>query len=274
MKSLLTLLIGLLVSASTFAASCNMVIPWPPGGTSDINARVLQKGNPDIRIEYKPGAFAASAIQHINANTDTFLLSPAHMFSSKNPDKNLDIDFLRPMYSTNLTMISATDVTVDQLLTKKVTLGIPALGTIHHAIALELKEKNNLINIIPTKGDATALPMIINKDIDLYISASPTMNIWMTQQSTIKKVIDLPFNKEVKLGDLVIKNYLFQGIFVSKKASLEARNFINDCLDKSLNTTEFKSESARLNLNVPNLTTIESSDYFNRQIEMLRKYGL
>lgn len=275
MKKLFTLLL-MFAALSAFAKDdrCSMVIPWTTGGTSDLAARALQKGNNNILIDYKPGAFAAVAVNHINSNPDVFMLSPLHMFSAGNPIKDVNLDVTRVMYGTDFVIVTGKDVKVEDLLTKKINLGIPGLGTGYHAIALDIQQRNNQLEIIPMGSDAKAIPSLINKDIDAYIASGPIAKQWTESFPTISNVLDLPFGKKVTVSGLTLQNFTFQGILVNKNASQEQKSKVDQCIDAAVSSSEFKKEADRLSLRVINSSGTEATRVTNEYFRMMKKHGL
>ncbi len=275
MKRILCLIFAALsVSAFAKEEKCPLVIPWTTGGTSDLAARALQKGNNNIIVDYKPGAFATIAVNHIVSNPDTFMLSPLHMYSATNPVKDPNIDIIRVMYGTDFTIVSGKSFKVEDLLTKKVNVGIPGMGTGYHAIALDLQQRNNQIEIISMGSDAKALPSLVNKDIDFYIASGPIAKQWTESFPSINNVLDLPFAKKVTVSGLTLQNFTFQGIFVGKNSSSEQRAKINQCLDSAIASQDFLKEADRLGLRVINSTGSEATRITNEYFRMMKKHGL
>lgn len=276
MKKIFATLLLTLTSLSVFAKDnkCSMIIPWTTGGTSDLAARALQKGNNNITIDYKPGAFANLAVGYIASNPDSFMLSPLHMFSANNPVKDVGVEVTRVMYGTDFVIITGKDLKIDDLLTKKVNLGIPGMGTGYHAIALDMKQKNSQLEIISMGSDSKALPSLVNKEIDAYIASGPIAKQWTESFSNITNVLDLPFGRKVVVGDLTLQNFTFQGILVSKSASAEQRARVDQCIDSAVSSTDFRKDADRLGLRVINSSSTEATKITNEYFRMMKKHGL
>jgi len=140
-----------------------MVIDYPAGGALDNQARLMMAANPDFKqLEYKIGGMSALAIRHLEENKDVIFFGSPAAFGANSPIKNPPIELVRIVLSAPLYAVTNKDVTWDKLITEKINLGIPGLGTSHHVLALQLKEINPNIEIIPTGGDNKALPILLH----------------------------------------------------------------------------------------------------------------
>lgn len=273
-KYLLALLTCLAMNVFAKDDTCTMVIPFPPGGASDLNARALQKGNSDIVIEYKPGAFAAVAVNHITNNPSSFMLSPLQMLSASNPNKDVNIEILKVMYGIDISIVANKSLKIDDLLDKKLNVGISNLGSMQHAIALEVQSKNKQIEIIPINSDPKALTLLMNKDIDAYIGNNVIIKQWTENFPTLNTLIEIPFAKKVSVGNVVLKNSFFQGIIISKNATKDQRQKIEECVNTATASDAFKQETAKLHLRVINSNASDADKITAEYINEMKKHGL
>lgn len=274
MKKLFVLICSILLVNSAAAEKCSLVIPWGAGGSSDLAARALQKGNNDIIIDYKPGAYASVAISHLANNPGSFLLSAPVMLSSQNPNKDANIDIVRVMYGFDMSIVTGKNMTIEDLLTKKVNIGIPSVGIINHAIALELKQHNPNIELVTTGSDAKTLPLLMNGDIDAYVSTDNIAKRWSQGFENVRIVIKLPFGEKVNARQFSFTNYGFHGIILYKSASEKQKENVNRCLDLAISSSEFKSEVDKLGLRVINAKGVDSAKIVNAYLDSMKKHGL
>jgi len=275
MKKSVILVLLAAIAASAFGASstsCNLVIDYPPGGTSDTYVRLLQKQNPDIMIEYKTGGAGAVAINHISENKEiAWFGSP--VFALKNsPVKNPPVELVRILVGAPILAVSTKPMSWDKLLTGKVNIGFPAIGTSHHLIALQLQEKNPNIQLIPSGGDAKALPMVMNGDLDLYLISATAGNNWV-RDFKMDTFFAIDYNKPLIRNDLEL-NYLgFNGIFVHKDATPEQKAHIMSCIEKATAHPEWAASLKNLGAVPIDLKGAEKDNAYAKFLALLKKYN-
>lgn len=270
-KSLLALIISAFSLTAT-ANDCKLIVPFTPGGSTDIYANALKKGNSQFFIDYKPGAFSALATSHINQNKDQFFMATPSMYSASNPNKSPDIDLLQILFGIDLAIVTGKQATLDDLLTKKVSIGVPNIGQAQHLIALQLQEKNPLIVIVPTGGDTKAIQLLVNKEIDAYVSSSIIANKWLGDFNTLSNITTVPFNKPVTRNNVTLHNLNFVGIFVSKDLSDSQKDHISKCINTSTASSEYKSAISEIGISPLNATGLEKDKLLAAHIKWLRKH--
>jgi len=271
---LILLLLSSTISLASANEKCTLLIPFPPGGASEINARSLQIGNSNIGIEYKPGAYGNSAINYMNKSKNTFLLSPAMMYSANNPNKDLNVKMNRIVFGSSVKIITIKNYTLNDLLTKPLKIGIHNPGSQFEAFAKEIKNKNTKIIIVITGSDVKALPMIMNGDLDVYFSTGPNVDAWTKMFDNIKVIGEIPFNETINIGEIKLKNLSFAAIFTNKGLTKEEEIIIDNCLDQATNNQKF-SEYVIKN-NIPHLKVDKnvSTNLLEEYIKYLQNYGL
>ena len=265
----------LLLSTSAFAAdTCTLLIPFPPGGSTDIRARSLQLGNSNIDIEYKPGAFGSVAINQMKKTNNSFLLSPAFMYSAQNPVKELDIELNRIMFSPPIKIITNKNINLNDLADKPLKVGIPCKGCQFEGLALEIKNKNPNVSIIPTAGDAKALPMIMNGDLDIYLGLGIVIDVWASSFENIKIIGEIPFNKTLKIQNIELINLAFAGIFTKGKIDSSEKAAIENCINKSVTSKEFSEQNKMNSLYYVDISHAESQQILELYLTFMKKHGL
>ena len=272
---LLSLVFALTMSTASLAAyKCTLLVPFPPGGATDIMSRTLQIGNPDIEVDYKPGAFGSVAINQMNKTSNTFILSPAIMYSAKNPIKNLDIELNRIVFAMPIKILTKKYINLEDIADSPIKIGVSCKGCPFEGLALEIKDKNQNVSLIVTGGDAKALPMIMNGDLDIYLTTGVIADNWTNNFKDIKVIGEIPFNKTLKIKDIELENLAHSGIFTKTSLSNEEKNSINNCINKSVTSEEFTNQVKKTNLPYVSLSQTESQQILSKYIAFMRKHGL
>lgn len=254
--------------------NCGVIIDFPPGGTSDRYARLLEKFNSDYKIEYKPGGMSVPAVNFLGDNLSYIYLGSPVLFGDKSPLKNPPIELYKILIAAPVLAVTTKNLTFDDLLNGKINIGVPGLGTSHHLIGLQLKEHNSDIEIVPTGGDSKALPMVKNKDLDIYLISATTGLNWLNQFNDIKNVFTVEFNKPFVRGKIRLQSVGFNGAFIHKNASPEQKQIAIECLEKALKNPEWTSELAKMGAGPVQISGKEKDDALKLYVETLRKFGL
>lgn len=252
---------------------CGVVINFPPGGTSDKYARLLQKTNPDWTVEYRVGAFAASSINFLKDKKDYVYFGSPVMFGKNNPDKNPPVELYRILIGAPILALTNKNLRIDDLFTKKINIGVPSLGTAHHMIALQLKEKNPNIEIISTGGDNKALPILKSGDLDVYL-VSKTAGINFVKDFGFTNLQEFKYGESVKLGNIVIESQGFNGLFVHKDATTEQRAVIKKCVDDSLSDPRWKSELIESGVDPIDYVGAKKDQLLKKYLDKMTEYNL
>lgn len=274
MKTIGIIFTLLLSTAAVAKDACTLLVPFPPGGSTDIRARSMQLGNSNIDIDYKPGAFGSVAIDQMNKTKNSFLLSPAFMYSAKNPVKDLDIELNRVLFAVPLAIITIKDISLDDLADKPLKVGVPCRGCQIEGLAREIKNKNPNITVVPIPGDAKALPMIMNGDLDIYLGLAVGVNQWKKSYDNMKVLGTIPFNGTLKIRDIELLHLEFGGVFTKGKIDSSEKAAIENCIDKSVTSKEFIEQNKKNNLYLVNLSQQESQQILESYRKFLRKHGL
>lgn len=270
-KYILALILAINVA---HAETCKMVIDYPPGGALDTQARLMMKANPNFKVlEYKIGGMSAIAIRHLEENKDFIFFGSPAAFGNNSPIKNPPIELLKIVLSAPLYALTNKDVTWQQLVTEKINLGIPGLGTSHHVLALQLQEVNPNINIIPTGGDAKALPLIMNKDLDVYLVSSTNGFNW-SRDFNFKTIFTIALGEEFKRGQISLTSVAFNGMFVHKDATAEQKAKAMKCIEDAVTTPLYKETLNSLKVTPLNIGGKEKDKLFGQYVGFMKKYGL
>jgi len=270
----LLLSVGIASSAAAEQTTCGVVINFPPGGTSDSYARLLQKTNPEWNVEYQIGSFAAKAITFLGKNNSYVYFGSPVMFGENNPDKNPPVELYRILIGAPILTITNKDLTLEDFESTPLNIGVPSFGTAHHMIALQLKEKNPNIEIVSTGGDKKALPMISNGDLDVYLVSKPAGLKFLKDFDSFNNLAEFKFGEPTKVNDLVIESQGFNGLFIHKDASAEQRAFIKECVDKSVAQSAWVDTLVEKGVDPIDVTGEEKNQALEKYVDSLKKYGL
>jgi len=189
------------VSAPALAAyperPIRLMVPWPPGGSSDTTARLIahhlqeRLGQP-IVVDNKPGAsgnIGSAEVARAAPDGYTILLSSAPFSVNPSLYKSLPFDTLRDF--TPITQIASTPSaivvhpsfpaqTIQDFIAlakdkaKPVSYASPGNGSAQH-LAMELLRKKADLNLthVPYKGGAQALNDLLGGHVPLMLSGMP-----------------------------------------------------------------------------------------------------
>jgi hypothetical protein len=236
------------------AKDCRMVVPFPPGGSTDAYATAIQRFNNQVLIEHRSGAFAAVAINELEKNPGKFLLSTPHMFSSLNPVKKIELELLEILFPVDLAIVSGNHNSIDKLRTGKQNIGVGVAGLSQHIVASQLKNINPGIEVIFTGSDVKSLPLLINGDIDAYVVSSTVGIRWSQQFSSIKILDIVEFNKPNNKHGVTLSHLNFNGIWVHSTATEEQRAIITKCIQTATSNPDYREDLKTSNIKYTGIT--------------------
>lgn len=275
MKKFIALIACFFINIAS-AQQCVMVVPFAPGGSSDIYARIIQKYNPNIRVEYRPGAFAANGVQALETNHSWFMITTPALFSAANPNRDPSVELMQIMFPLDASIVTGNNTTLEDLSNKKINFGIPILGQIHHITALIMKERNPQLEIIPMGNDGPkAFTALLNKDIDVMTSSLPNAHEWVRKfPGQLRVLADIPFNRGFTYNGVRIENLNFFGMFVSRDASAEQKQAAVDCVNRAAQDPGHDEDFRRIGIQPNRIQGAEKNRLLAEHIKLLRKHGL
>lgn len=276
MKILRTILCaGLLALCTTaFAQSCKVVVPYAAGGAGDEFARAMQEANPAIdMVQFRPGAFASHAISFLRENPEYVLAAAPLMWTSKNPDKNPPVELLNVILLYGQTGVTGRNVTFNDILTKDVTVAIPNVGGSQHLIALELQKVNPKIVIVPVAGAAAGTQLVVNKEVDMYITPAKTGH-GMVRDFGAKLVFEIPHDKkEIKIQGVTLTNYGMFAVFSHTSATPAQKAAQRECVRQVMESPKFGAALAKLRAAPIQMTKSGEEAYIREYLTELDRNG-
>jgi tripartite-type tricarboxylate transporter receptor subunit TctC len=272
--------IAILFSAATIASAntktCGVVVEFPPGGSADRYARLLQKYNSDFRVEYRIGASGALAVNYAGENPEFIYFAAPSAFGKETTFKgNPPIELYKILIgSSNMVLTGKSSIDLNRLMYGEVNLGIGSFGIPQHIIAEQLKRFNPKINIIPTSGDAKALPLLINGDLDAQVMSTVTGFTWMDNYKQFKSLMTIDFNKPYIKDGLRIESVGFLGAFIHKNATPAQRQQAINCLENAISQSGWKEDLKDANANPVFIDGKEKDSILQKYIGLLRKFDL
>jgi ABC-type nitrate/sulfonate/bicarbonate transport system substrate-binding protein len=258
-------------AVSAQAETCNVVTQ--NGGLTDQLFRIMQKHNPDFRVTYRISAFNVTQVELTEKDPSFMILSPPVFFSKKNPNPNPPLEMVKVLSSSNAALVTNTGVTVEDLATKKLNIGIPAFAQYSHSLALALQDKNPNLNIIvvPAKD---APPMLTSGDLDIYIHTEPVVDRFVENFGSEKIVVVAP-DKPTNINGINAKSLHFSSIWINKKATSAQRDHVLKCLAALENNSAFDEDIAKTGSTVRlNISDTERDQYLSDFKLMLKNMNM
>ena len=266
-------------SAQAFTKQVTIIVPYAPGGTSDILARLLAPklseaiGQPVI-VENKPSAsgnIGADFVAKAAGDGHTLLITDVGTLATQ-PSlvKKLSFDVQKDLVPVTMVMFSPYLLAVhpsvpastwDELAAYakanpgKLNIGNSGVGSIQHLTALVIQKKRGIdwVNV-PYRGGAAAIRAVVSNESNVILNgALPTTpfvaqnqlkGIAVSGAKRLEQLPNLPTFKDI--GMPIVETGSWQGFLASKgtPASMVAR--LNAELRKVIENPEISAKIASL----------------------------
>ena len=251
----------LVMGIASANAQVNNIIPFGPGGESDVTARLQQKYykemfNEDMVIQYKPGGGGAVAWQSLNSEkNDGSLIMGAnlpHIIMQPIANKN------KAGYKTSdLNVFTFFHYTPDAILVEassphktfkdlaafakknpgKLTLSGSGTYSANHLLVIQLEKAGIKATYVPFKGTGAAVQALLGKQVEGSAGYSTVASKQGTQvrmlavasEKRLPAFPDVPTFKE--LGYNIVSG-AYRGYALPKSASLATKKKLSDRLMK------------------------------------------
>lgn len=271
-KKIIATTMFLAASFGAHAKECGVVLDVPPGGAADRYARLLQKYNPDFKVEFRPGGLSVPAVNFLRDNPTYIYLGIPALFGPKSPFQDPPIEMYKILFAAPIMAITTKNITFEQILNSKINLGIPALNTAHDLIAEQLREKNSSLQVISTGGNVKGLPLVINGDLDVFLVSSTDGVKWMSQFPQIKNIFTVELTKPFVKNNVRLVSVGFNGAFLFKNASKEQKELAINCLEKAIQNKNWFEDMDAIGASPIIIGDKAKDDYVKQFVEMLKKY--
>ena len=287
--------------AQNFTKQVTIIVPYAPGGTSDIIARVigpkLQEaiGQPVI-VENKPsssGNIGADFVAKSAPDGHTLLITDAGTLATQpNLVKKLSFDVQKDLVPVTLVMFSpyifavhpsVPVATLDELIAYdkanpgKLNVGTSGVGSIQHLTALVIAKKYGLKwGIVPYRGGAAAIRAVVSNESNVifngalatqpFVVQNQLKGIAVSGDKRLPGVPDLPTFKELAMPIVEVGSW--QGFLASKGTPPAMAERLNAEIKKILAMPEIAKKITDLGGDVrTSATTAEFGRWLAKAIE-------
>lgn len=302
---LAALLLAIAAHAQTYPSRpVRIIVPFPPGGTTDILARITAErlqsalGQPFI-VENRSGAggvIGTEAAAKAAPDGHTLMLSSsAPLAVGLKLYKKIPYDVMRDF--TPVAMIA--DVTVvlvsslsfkpqnvKELITYakanpgKLNAGLPAVGSMQHLLTeLFRLRTDTTVNMIPYKGSGPVVVDLLAGVVDTdfenlpvvieYIKANRLRALAVASEKRSELLPDTPTFIELGLPDLVASPWF--ALVAPAGTPKEIVNRLNDEVNKMLRAPSMKALLEKQGANAVIATPGEARDFFRKEIDKWAK---
>jgi len=286
-------------AAQNFTKQVHIIVPYAPGGTSDILARLIgpklseQIGQPVI-VENKPSAsgnIGADFVAKQPGDGHTLLITDVGTLATQ-PSlvKKLSFDVQKDLVPVTMVMFSpylfavhpsVPAGTFDELIAYskanpgKLNVGNSGVGSIQHLTALVVQKKRGINwGHVPYRGGAAAIRAVVSNESNvIFNGALPTIpfvvqnqlkGIAVSGEKRLAQVPNLPSFKEIDMP--IVETGSWQGFLASKgtPAAMAAR--LNDEIRKVLATPEVANRIVDLGGDIRTGSTEEFAGWMTKAI--------
>jgi len=257
-----------------------MVVPYAPGGTTDILSRkvadLLQQQIGTVVVENRPGAGSTMATGQLarggrGADHTILMASPGHtigpvIYKNLPYDPVKDFEFIRNVIEIPNVMVVPADSpynSVEEFIeaakTKEMTFSSAGVGSsIHMSGELFKAMTGAQMTHVPFRGSGEALPALLSGDVDVSFENMPTvlphiksgklkaLAVTSAEPSPYLPNVE-PLSKigaDLGLGDFVTTAWF--GLIADDKMSDQAVEKLQSALDKVMEDPSFKDFVAQI----------------------------
>jgi tripartite-type tricarboxylate transporter receptor subunit TctC len=286
--------------AQNFTKQVTIIVPYAPGGTSDIIARVIAPklqeaiGQPVI-VENKPsssGNVGADFVAKAAPDGHTLLITDAGTLATQpNLVKKLSFDVQKDLVPVTLVMFSpyifavhpsVPVATLDQLIAfdkanpGKLNVATSGVGSIQHLTALVIAKKYGLKwGIVPYRGGAAAIRAVVSNESNVifngalatqpYVVQNQLKGIAVSGDKKLPAVQSLPTFKELNMP--IVDTGSWQGFLTSKGTPPAMTERLNAELRKILAMPDIKQKMTDLGGDVRTSTPAEFGAWLTKAID-------
>ena len=285
--------------SQNFTKQVHVIVPYAPGGTSDIIARIIGPklsegiGQPVI-VENKPsssGNVGADFVAKAAPDGHTLLITDAGTLATQpNLVKKLSFDVQKDLVPVTLVMFSpylfavhpsVPVATLQELIAYdkanpgKLNVGTSGVGSIQHLTAIVIAKKYGLKwGIVPYRGGAAAVRAVVSNESNVIFNGALATQPFVVQgqlkgiavsgDARLPATPNLPTFKE--LGMPIVETGSWQGFLTSKGTPPAMTARLNAELRKILAMPEIEKKMAELGGYVKASTPDEFAGWLTKAI--------
>ena len=285
--------------SQNFTKQVHIIVPYAPGGTSDIIARIIGPklseaiGQPVI-VENKPsssGNVGADFVAKAAPDGHTLLITDAGTLATQpNLVKKLSFDVQKDLVPVTLVMFSpylfavhpsVPVATLQELIAYdkanpgKLNVGTSGVGSIQHLTAIVIAQKYGLKwGIVPYRGGAAAVRAVVSNESNVIFNGALATQPFVVQgqlkgiavsgDARLPATPNLPTFKE--LGMPIVETGSWQGFLTSKGTPSAMTARLNAELRKILAMPEIEKKMAELGGYVKTSTPDEFAGWLTKAI--------
>ena len=285
--------------SQNFTKQVHVIVPYAPGGTSDIIARIIGPklsegiGQPVI-VENKPsssGNVGADFVAKAAPDGHTLLITDAGTLATQpNLVKKLSFDVQKDLVPVTLVMFSpylfavhpsvpvatlAELIAYDKASPGKLNVGTSGVGSIQHLTAIVIAKKYGLKwGIVPYRGGAAAVRAVVSNESNVIFNGALATQPFVVQgqlkgiavsgDTRLPATPNLPTFKE--LGMPIVETGSWQGFLTSKGTPPAMTARLNAELRKILAMPEIEKKMAELGGYVKTSTPDEFAGWLTKAI--------
>ena len=285
--------------SQNFTKQVHIIVPYAPGGTSDIIARIIGPklseaiGQPVI-VENKPsssGNIGADFVAKSPPDGHTLLITDAGTLATQpNLVKKLSFDVQKDLVPVTLVMFSpylfavhpsvpvatlAELIAYDKANPGKLNVGTSGVGSIQHLTAIVLAKKYGLKwGIVPYRGGAAAVRAVVTNESNVifngalatmpFVAQNQLKGIAVSGDKRLPGLPTLPTFKELDMP--IVETGSWQGFLTSKGTPPAMTARLNAELRKILDSPEITKKLADLGGDVKTSTPDEFASWLTKAI--------
>ena len=285
--------------SQNFTKQVHIIVPYAPGGTSDIIARIIGPklseaiGQPVI-VENKPsssGNIGADFVAKAAPDGHTLLITDAGTLATQpNLVKKLSFDVQKDLVPVTLVMFSpylfavhpsvpvsnlAELIAYDKANPGKLNVGTSGVGSIQHLTALVIAKKYGLKwGIVPYRGGAAAIRAVLTSESNVifngalatmpYVAQNQLKGIAVSGAKRLPGLPNLPAFKELDMP--IVETGSWQGFLTSKGTPPAMVARLNTELRKILATPEMVKKMSELGGDVRTTSPDEFAGWLTKAI--------
>jgi tripartite-type tricarboxylate transporter receptor subunit TctC len=285
--------------SQNFTKQVHIIVPYAPGGTSDIIARIIGPklseaiGQPVI-VENKPsssGNVGADFVAKAPPDGHTLLITDAGTLATQpNLVKKLSFDVQKDLVPVTLVMFSPYLFAVhpsvpvstlpeliayDKANPGKLNVGTSGVGSIQHLTAIVIAKKYGLKwGIVPYRGGAAAIRAVVSNESNVLFNGALATQPFVVQgqlkgiavsgTTRLQATPNLPTFKELSMP--IVETGSWQGFLTSKGTPPAMTARLNAELRKILAMPDIEKKMADLGGNVKTSTPEEFAGWLTKAI--------